>query len=118
MPENIANSFDDDQLTHIMTVIGARNWGNHVIDLRGTFKIPFYRWRFYYVILSGRNHRELSRKEKNLSLFGVAITTGLFLTFLGLVGLLILYLLKSALGIDLFPGFSLGIWDLFKKLSV
>jgi hypothetical protein len=27
----------------------------------------------------------------------------------------ILYLLKSALGINLFPGFSLGLWDWFKQ---
>lgn len=33
-----------------------------------------------------------------------------------LTGLLLLYLLKSALGIDLVPGFSLGIWGWFKDV--
>jgi hypothetical protein len=32
------------------------------------------------------------------------------------LGLLVLYLFKSALGINLFAGFSLGIWDWFKTL--
>ncbi|HBB24465.1 MAG TPA: 3-phosphoshikimate 1-carboxyvinyltransferase, partial [Pseudomonas sp.] len=39
----------------------------------------------------------------------------LFLLFSALVGLVILYLLKSALGINLFPDFSLGLWDWFKE---
>ena len=34
--------------------------------------------------------------------------------FSTLLGLLILYLVKSALGIDLVPGFSLGTWGWFK----
>jgi|TARA_R110000851_G_scaffold90253_4_gene197037 hypothetical protein len=32
-----------------------------------------------------------------------------------LLGLLVLYIIKSALGIDLFPDTSLGIWDQFKQ---
>ena len=33
-----------------------------------------------------------------------------FLALCTLLGLLALYIAKSAAGIDLFPGFSLGIW--------
>jgi hypothetical protein len=33
-----------------------------------------------------------------------------------LAGLLLLYLVKSALGIDLFDGYSFGIWHWFKSL--
>ena len=46
-----------------------------------------------------------------------AAKTALFylcITFACLFGLLLLYLIKSALGIDLIPGFSLGIWGWFK----
>jgi len=116
MPKNIANSFNDEQLTHLMTSIGSRSWGNHTVDKRGTFKLPLYKWRFYYVLLLGRNHRELSRNEKKISLISAAIFSTMLLTVSALFGLLVLYLLKSALGIDLFSGFSLGIWDWFKEL--
>jgi hypothetical protein len=30
------------------------------------------------------------------------------------VGILVLYLIKSALGIDLIPGFSFGVWGWFQ----
>lgn len=116
MPTDVANSFNDEQLTHLMTAIGARNWGRHRIDKRGTFKIPFYKWRFYYVILFGKNHRELSRNEQQLSLLTLAIMTTLLISFSTFIGLIILYLIKSALGIDLFPNFSLGLWSWFKSL--
>ncbi len=114
MPKSVSDSFSDEQLTHLMTAIGSRSWGKHSIDQRGTFKIPFYRWRYYYVLLLGRNHRDLSRNEKKISLISATIFSTIFLTFSALLGLLVIYLLKSAIGIDLFPGFSLGIWDWFK----
>jgi len=116
MPEEVANSFTDEQLTHLLTAVGSRSWGKHKIDARGTFKIPFYQWRFYYVVLAGKNYRELSRKEKNASLIATSFISSIFLIFSAGLGLLVLYLLKSALGIDLFPDFSLGIWGWFKSL--
>ena len=33
---------------------------------------------------------------------------------LAVLAVLVLYLVKSALGIDLVPGFSLGVWGWFK----
>ena len=116
MPPHVAESFDDEQLTHLLTILGARTWGKHSIDLRGTFKIPFYKWRFYYVLLLGKNHRNLSRKEMEVSLISKAIIISLFIFTLTSVGLLIIYLIKSALGIDLLPNYSLGIWTWFKGL--
>jgi hypothetical protein len=115
MPEEVANSFTDEQLTHLLTAVGSRGWGKHKVDFRGTFKLPFYQWRYYYVLLAGRNYRELSREEKRMSLLITAICSTLFLIFCAGLGLLVLYLVKSALGIDLFPGFSLGIWSWFKE---
>lgn len=115
MPAEVANSFTEEQLTHLLTAVGSRSWGKHKIDVRGTFKFPFYQWRFYYVLLAGRNHRELSRQEKKMSIIITAIVSSFFLIFCTTLGLLILYLIKSALGIDLFPNFSLGIWGWFKE---
>mgnify|MGYP003636790323 FL=1 len=114
MPEDIAESFTDEQLTHLLTAVGSRSWGKHKVDLRGTFKLPFYRWRYYYVVLAGRNHRELTRKERRISIIITTVVSSLFLMFSAALGLLVLYLVKSALGIDLFPNFSLGIWGWFK----
>jgi len=116
MPNAVADSFNEEQLSHLLTAIGARSWGKHRVDVRGTFKIPFYRWRFYYVLLLGKNHRGLTRKEKQLSLLTSTLVLSLFLILCSLGGLLLIYLVKSALGIDVFPGFSLGIWTWFKGL--
>jgi hypothetical protein len=114
MPNEVAESFNEEQLSHLLTAVGARSWGKHKVDVRGTFKIPFYPWRFYYVLLMGKNLRGLSRKEKQLSLLTSALVLSVFLVLCALAGLLLLYLIKSAMGIDLFPGFSLGIWTWFK----
>jgi len=116
LPQNIANSFSDEQLTHLMIAIGSRSWGDHSVDRRGTLKLPFYKWRFYYVLLLGRNSRELTRREKEWSVTSAAIILTFFFIFSAMIGLFILYLIKSALGIDLFSGFSLGIWSWFKGL--
>jgi len=116
MPDDVASSFNEEQLSHLLTAIGARSWGKHAVDIRGTMKIPLYRWRFYYVILFGKNVRSLSRLEKDISLVVIILLITSFLIFSTLIGLLVLYLIKSAAGIDLIPGYSLGIWDWFKNL--
>lgn len=114
MPKSIQDSFDDEQLMHIRNAVGARNWGNHSIDFRGVITLPMFKWRYYYVFLWGKNRRQLSSNERAISLWvGALFMTG-FVTFSVLVLLLILYLIKSAAGIDLFPGYSLGIWTWFK----
>ena len=97
MPDDVADSFSEKQLSHLFTAIGTRSWGNHAMDLRGTITIPFYRWRIYYVMLMGKNFRMLSRQEQKISLFAVTFITALFLLF-GLavaiaVGLFLLVLL-------------------------
>ena len=115
MPSNVAASFSNEQLMHIKTAIGARRWGKHQVDFRGTFKVPLMPWRYYYVFLLGKNYRHLSPKEKRIALLTATVFTTVFLGFCILIGMLTLYLVKSALGIDIFPGFSLGIWGWFKE---
>ena len=63
-----------------------------------------------------KNQDELSRKEKRLSIVTAAIFSTVFLMFSAAIGILVLYLIKSALGIDLIPGFSFGVWSWFKSL--
>lgn len=116
MPPNVAASFTDEQLAHLHSALGARSWKKHSVDIRSTFPLPFFRSRIYFVLLMGRNRRELSRREKQISAFTFACLIAGFISLSVLFGLLVLYLIKSALGINLFEDFSLGIWGWFKGL--
>jgi hypothetical protein len=112
MPESVQDSFSEEQLSHIKIAIGARTWGTHAIDVRSTLKL--FRYRYYYVFVAGRNRRELSARERRIGLLIQAIALSVFLIFSAVVGVLVLYLLKSAAGIDIFPNFSFGVWGWFK----
>jgi len=50
-----------------------------------------------------------SFSDAQLVALKVALTIG------SVLGVLILYLVKSALGIDLIPGFSFGVWGWFQE---
>ncbi|MGH1485347.1 MAG: hypothetical protein ACRBCI_03950 [Cellvibrionaceae bacterium] len=115
MPVKVAESFSETQLLHLKTAVSSRKWGNHGVDFRGTLTFPFARWRYYYVILCGRNRRQLSDREHKISALMTALFVLLFLCISMVIGLLLLYLVKSFAGIDLFPGVSLGIWDYVKN---
>lgn len=112
MPPDIAESFSEEQLIAMNKAIGGRSWARHKVDVRGTINI--WRTSFYFVVLAGKNRRELSRLEQQVGRATMALMFALFITFSVLSGLLILYLIKSALGINLFENFSLGIWSWFK----
>ena len=116
LPDDIANSYTDKQLQGFRIALGDRTWARHFIDNRGTLSFPFIRWRFFYVFLLGKNKRAFTRREKHASML---MFVGLVLSFIVismLMGLFTIYILKSALGIDLMEGSSLGIWDWFKDL--
>lgn len=116
MPKKVASSFNEEQLSHLRNAIGAREWGKHKLDVRGTVK--FFKWRYYYVILAGRNRRSLSEKEVRVARVLTASIVATFITFAVLLGLIVIYLIKSALGINLIDGWSLGLWDWFKASFV
>lgn len=109
LPESVRESFSEDQLSALKLALAARSWGQHALDWRGTLRL--FRYRYYFVFLVGRNRRTLSRRERQIGLWLQAVFVMLFLSFCVLLGLLTLYLAKSAAGIDLFPGVSLGIWS-------
>ncbi|AHL75769.1 3-phosphoshikimate 1-carboxyvinyltransferase [Stutzerimonas stutzeri] len=112
LPEELRESFTDQQLAGLRSAFATRSWARHKVDLRGTFRL----WsnQYYFVLVGGRNKRNLSRGQRNLSLAAKAGAITLFLFFSVLLGLVVLYLLKSALGINLLPNYSLGLWDWFK----
>tara|TARA_R110002012_G_scaffold45529_4_gene120925 strand:+ start:2363 stop:2773 length:411 start_codon:yes stop_codon:yes gene_type:complete len=112
MPKNVANSFSEEQLTHINTALAGRRWGKHKLDLRGTLGIGHS--RFYFVLLGGKDKRDPSRIESKIGQLTLAFGFTLFILFSLLVGMVLLYILKSWLGINLFENFSLGLWDWLK----
>ncbi|MCE1239059.1 MAG: hypothetical protein LWW83_03920 [Azonexaceae bacterium] len=113
LPDELARGFADEQLLALKIAFGGRVWGVHAVDLRWTLK--FWRWRYYFVVLAGRNRRELSRREREIARVAMVLSLAIFLVFSMLLGLLVLYLVKSALGVDLLPGFSIGIWGWFQE---
>jgi hypothetical protein len=113
MPESIKNSFSEDQLYHLRNAVASRQWGSHTVDYRTTFKI--FTRRYYLVFLMGHNIRVISRGQIKRQLLLNALLVSVFICFSIVIGLTILYLIKSALGIDLFEDFSLGIWTWFKS---
>lgn len=112
MPENVQESFTDVQLANLKLAIDANSWKKHSIDIRSTFS--FFSYRYYYLLIAGREQRQMSRGELRFKRLTYLLFLGLFITFSTLLGILVLYLIKSAMGIDLFANFSLGIWDWFK----
>lgn len=110
LPDDIALSLSDNQLKALKVAIGHGGYRKHKLDLRGTIPIPFYPSRIYFVLLMGRNVRLLTRQEKSITLMTILFLATVFLTLSILLGLFILYIVKSALGINLFEAFSFDIW--------
>ncbi|MDU0356007.1 3-phosphoshikimate 1-carboxyvinyltransferase [Paraglaciecola aquimarina] len=114
VPDRVKDSFNEEQLSHLRNAIVNRQWRNHAIDVRGT--IPWFKYRYYYVFIAGKNKRELSRAEQKASRLINTVFVASFLAISVTLGLIVLYLIKSALGINLFDGFSLGLWGWFKSI--
>jgi hypothetical protein len=112
MPVEDAETFSPRQVECLSAALRGCLRTRHPLDIR--FTLPVWRARYYLVLLAGRDRRALSRREEEAGRLVKAMALASFLAFSLLLGLLILYLIKSALGIDLFPNFSLGVWDWFK----
>ncbi len=110
LPADVKHSFSDEQLQAIRQAMGSPSWATHSIDIRGS--VRYFRWGFYYVVLAGKNRRRLSRldHEEKFSQFIHAWLLLILFGSLTTLSLLAFYLMKSALGVDIFPNFSLGIW--------
>lgn len=118
VPEDLADSFSDRQLMAVKTAFGARARGAHPVDIR--LNLNFWLWRGYLVVLAGPERRSADRLAAERSRFPL-ITLGntVFALGLGLAALcaafVILYIVKSALGINLLPNYSLGLWGALKE---
>ena len=111
----IANSFTTEQLCALASVVGARGGRLHAVDVRSTIKLPFIPFSFYLVFLMGRNRRTLSKREQTIAVFSLFLFVTISFTLAACFTVLMLYLVKSALGIDLISGFSLGIWQWYNS---
>ena len=112
LPPEISISFSDAQLQGLKQALDTQAKSTHTMRLRYTF--GFWRWHFYLTLLFGKERRELSRRAQEAERMALALATLLFVTFSTLLGMMVLYLVKSAMGINIFPNFSFGIWDWFK----
>jgi len=107
LPEEQKGAFTDDQLLALKVALSGKKWGKHAFDMRGV--VGIWSWHYYYVVIGGREKRTLTRQELRAARLVQALFLLGFLFFATLIGLLVLYLIKSAVGIDLFPGSHLDI---------
>ncbi|BFT31331.1 hypothetical protein D210916BOD24_25070 [Alteromonas sp. D210916BOD_24] len=115
MDKSVAESFTLEQLLALRRVVGLRGGRIHSVDARTTVKLPFLPWSFYLVFLAGKNRRSLSEHEKTIATSMLLLLITAVFMVLTLIGLVIIYLLKSWLGINIFEGFSLGVMDWLKS---
>ena len=118
LPPDVARSFSDRQLKAISCAFGTRRWRDHTLDRR--WLIPLFGHSYYFVLLAGAERRSRQRRLRDRLLHPlISIGNGMVaaLFFAGiLISLLVsLYVIKSLLGIDLLPDFSLGVMPFFKQ---
>ncbi len=115
LDEDVASSLTNEQKREIESAVKSMGLvARHSIDIRETF--PWFGKRFYFVLLCGRDRRKGLRERS--ALWNLILTSVVMFGVLAvcLLAVLALYLIKSALGIDIFQGFSFGVWDWFKGL--
>jgi hypothetical protein len=102
----LAATFTAEQLAAVRLAFSARAIGRHAVDWRRTFRV--LRRGYYVVFLFGRDARGDGRRQERPP--GLVAQALVLLVLVGwLTGAILfvaalLYLAKTALGIDLFPG--------------
>lgn len=103
----VRDSLTPNQFSAIIEAVRAsRPMSGHPVDIRGV--IPLFFARFYFVFLMGRDRRSASRRVERKRLTAVSLFAWtMFLLVVAspfiVIVMLLLYYLKSSLGIDLFP---------------
>lgn len=111
-PSWAVDIFTEERLKQITLSLAGGRWGRHKLNIRRTVFV--FTSRSYFVLLNEKNKRGTTLAQRTISKFSLSVLL-LFVTLAcSLSGLLLLYILKSWLGINLFQNFSLGIWDLIK----
>lgn len=108
IPTDVLNSLDHKQLTAIKKAVAINSgYNDHYVDFRPVIGIG--RWRYYAVFLLGKDRRKAPRNQMTITTIIKALQIVFGLLFLFIAAVLALYLIKSALGIDIFKHFSFGI---------
>ena len=125
LPRDVLNGLTDKQLSAIRTALGAQiESSRHAVDLR--IRVPLFFRSYYVVLFMGRDRRRSVFKTERyrIEILPKGLRRGIFDAASALVlGVLILclltliYLAKSAMGIDIFKNihlYDLVPIDLFK----
>lgn len=117
MNKSVVDTLTYKQKKELKKALNNQDWGKHSVDLRPTVAAPFIPWSFYFVFLAGVNKRRLTNTEKGMACIMFLLMIILFGFSLVCMALLLLYLIKSWLGIDIFPNDSIGVWDSFLSFT-
>lgn len=111
LPRDVRLSFTKRQVESLHQAFQRERWrSRHLVDVR--FAIPLYLARLYAVVLVGKDRRRTSQntaseyRQTASTLIKVLLLFGFVLVFSAVVlvaGFFFLYVLKSGLGINLFP---------------
>lgn len=111
--EDVRRSLTPQQFESIRQAIDAtKPLSKHPLDIRGV--IPLFFARYYFVILGGRDKRknqgdkEFDRRRNTASALSAIMLTIILLIPLSAMAILLLYGLKSFLGIDVMPDSHFG----------
>ncbi|NRP47427.1 MULTISPECIES: 3-phosphoshikimate 1-carboxyvinyltransferase [unclassified Marinobacterium] len=115
IPKEIRDSLSEVQRSAIrQALIGMDQSARHTIDIR--FTIPLVLRTYYFVLFAGRDRRNktLSSELARIHRLPRWFRRGIYLTASAVIGFAIfstlftvLYLIKSRMGIDIFPNFHL-----------
>lgn len=113
LDDDAFNELSEETKTSIEKAVLALTGDHHKVDYRATF--PFFFKRYYIVLLMGRDLRKIRRKESPFKLIFLTLLLLMFLSLACVSVVFVLYIIKSALGIDIFQH-SFGVWDWFQGL--
>ncbi len=115
IPKEIRDSLSDVQSSAIrQALIGMDQSARHSIDIR--FTLPLVLRTYYFVLFAGRDRRSktLTSELARLHRLPRWFRRGIYLTSSAVIGFAlfstlftVLYLIKSRMGIDIFPNFHL-----------
>lgn len=115
MDPKTADSFTYKQKKALKKVLNEQEWRKHTVDFRPTLAVPMTPWSFYIVLLAGANKRHLTIQERIFAFVVLLLLVSVVgVSILGAL-LVFIYLLKSWLGVDLFPSETLGVWEYIKN---
>lgn len=111
IPVNMRETFSDEQLDALQQALAkVHSRSRHLLDVR--VQISLYWTRYYIVFLLGRDMRShvqeilLNRRQRSsraVQIGFIALAGWFLIAGISVTGFIVLYLLKSALGIDIFP---------------